>query len=110
MWTSTKTKGVAIGVLSFMAGIGIGFLLAPKSGKELRTDIKDAAKDALDAAKDATKEVAKEAAHAAKEAAHAAKEAALAAKAVAKKLPHHPYNDIDISSLKREEIEGELMK
>ncbi|NTV47453.1 MAG: YtxH domain-containing protein [Chlorobiales bacterium] len=95
---STKTKGVAIGVLSFMAGIGIGLLLAPKTGKQLRTDIKDAAKDALDAARDA-----------AKDAAVAAKEAALAAKAVAKKLPHHPYNDIDLSA-NREEIESQLMK
>lgn len=99
MWTATKTKGAAIGILSFMAGIGIGLLLAPKTGKELRTEIKDAAKDALDSARDA-----------AKEAAVAAKEAALAAKSVAKKLPHHPYNDIDISALNREEIEGELMK
>lgn len=100
MWTtSSRTKGIAIGVLSFMAGVGIGLLLAPKSGKELRSDIKDAAKDAIDAAKDA-----------AKEAAVAAKEAALAAKSVAKKLPHHPYNDIDLSSPNREEIESELMK
>ncbi|NTW49250.1 MAG: YtxH domain-containing protein [Chlorobiales bacterium] len=99
MWTTTKTKGVAIGVLSFMAGVGIGLLLAPKTGKELRSDIKDAAKDALDAAKDA-----------AKEAAVAAKEAAFAAKSVAKKMPHHPYNDIDLSTLSREEIESQLMK
>ncbi|KER10586.1 MAG: hypothetical protein HY22_03570 [[Candidatus Thermochlorobacteriaceae] bacterium GBChlB] len=39
----TKSQGFLIGVLSFAAGVGIGLLLAPKSGRDLRKDIKRSA-------------------------------------------------------------------
>jgi len=94
----STTKDVALGVLSFAAGIGIGLLLAPKSGKALREDIGHASKDALDAAR-----------HAAKEAAEAAKEAAAAAKKATQHLPNG-YNDIDISSPSVKDVEDDLVK
>ncbi|ACF13825.1 hypothetical protein Ctha_1362 [Chloroherpeton thalassium ATCC 35110] len=94
----STTKDVTLGILSFAAGITIGLLLAPKSGKELREDIGHASKDALESARKA-----------AKEAADAAKEAAAAAKKATHHL-QHAYNDIDLSSPSTEEIESDLVK
>ncbi len=39
----TRTQSFIIGVASFAAGVAIGLLFAPKSGKELRKDISDTA-------------------------------------------------------------------
>ncbi len=94
----STTKDVAVGILSFLAGIGIGILLAPKSGREIRTDISESAKDALDATLEATKE-----------AAHTAKEAANTALIAAKKIPQ-TFNDMELSSPDEEDVEEQLIK
>lgn len=94
----STTKDVAVGILSFLAGIGIGLLLAPKSGKELRTDIGESAKEALDVSVEASKE-----------AAHAAKEAANAALAAARKIPSS-FKDMEFADLDENEIQNELVK
>lgn len=39
----TRTQGFIVGVASFAAGIVIGMLFAPKSGRELRKEISDSA-------------------------------------------------------------------
>lgn len=43
----TRTQSFIIGVASFAAGVAIGLLFAPKSGKELRKDISDSAQNYL---------------------------------------------------------------
>ena len=40
-----KKKGLAVSLSSMLAGLGLGMLVAPKKGKELREDIKNKAKD-----------------------------------------------------------------
>ncbi len=44
----TRGQGIAIGVVSFLAGVAIGLLFAPKSGKELRKDLREKLEDATD--------------------------------------------------------------
>ncbi len=94
----STTKDVAVGILSFLAGIGIGVLLAPKSGREIRADLGHSAKDALDVTLEATKE-----------AANAAKEASNAALEAARKIPT-TFKDIDFTGPDEKEIQSELFK
>jgi len=57
-----EEKGISVGtvMLSFLAGTavgaGLGLLLAPKTGREMREDIKDLTDDAIDKIKGFTKE------------------------------------------------------
>lgn len=57
-----EEKGISVGtvMLSFLAGTavgaGLGLLLAPKTGKEMREDILDLTDDAIDKIKGFTKE------------------------------------------------------
>lgn len=44
----TRGQGIAIGVLSFLAGVAVGMLFAPKSGKELRQDLRRKLQEATD--------------------------------------------------------------
>jgi len=44
----TRGQGIAIGVFSFLAGVAVGMLLAPKSGKELRKELKEKIENATD--------------------------------------------------------------
>jgi gas vesicle protein len=44
----TRGQGIAIGAVSFLAGVAIGMLFAPKSGKELRKDLRQKLQDATD--------------------------------------------------------------
>ncbi len=44
----TRGQGIAIGVFSFLAGVAVGMLFAPKSGKELRKDLREKIEDATD--------------------------------------------------------------
>jgi gas vesicle protein len=44
----TRGQGIAIGVVSFLAGVAVGMLFAPKSGKELRKELREKIEDATD--------------------------------------------------------------
>jgi gas vesicle protein len=44
----TRGQGIAIGVVSFLAGVAVGMLFAPKSGKELRKELKEKIENATD--------------------------------------------------------------
>ena len=44
----TRGQGLAIGVVSFLAGVAVGMLFAPKSGKELRKELREKIEDATD--------------------------------------------------------------
>jgi gas vesicle protein len=44
----TKGQGFAVGFLAFAAGIALGMLIAPKTGKELRNDLQKAAQKVTD--------------------------------------------------------------
>lgn len=44
----TRGQGIAIGVFSFLAGVAVGMLFAPKSGKELRKDLREKIEEATD--------------------------------------------------------------
>jgi gas vesicle protein len=44
----TRGQGIAIGVFSFLAGVAVGMLFAPKSGKELRKELKEKIENATD--------------------------------------------------------------
>ncbi len=44
----TRGQGIAIGVFSFLAGVAVGMLFAPKSGKELRKELREKLEDATD--------------------------------------------------------------
>jgi gas vesicle protein len=44
----TRGQSIAIGLIGFAAGVVVGMLIAPKSGKELRDDIRRNAKKATD--------------------------------------------------------------
>lgn len=44
----TRGQGIAIGVLSFLAGVAVGMLFAPKSGKELRRELREKIENATD--------------------------------------------------------------
>ncbi|MFQ3599144.1 MAG: YtxH domain-containing protein [Chloroherpetonaceae bacterium] len=44
----TRGQGIAIGVFSFLAGVAVGMLFAPKSGKELRKELREKIEDATD--------------------------------------------------------------
>ncbi|MFN3345943.1 MAG: YtxH domain-containing protein [Chloroherpetonaceae bacterium] len=44
----TRGQGIAIGVFSFLAGVAVGMLFAPKSGKELRKDLREKLEEATD--------------------------------------------------------------
>ncbi len=44
----TRGQGIIIGVVSFLAGVAVGLLFAPKSGKELREDLRKKLEDAAD--------------------------------------------------------------
>ncbi|MCS7012806.1 MAG: YtxH domain-containing protein [Chloroherpetonaceae bacterium] len=40
----TRMQGLLIGAISFAAGVAIGMLFAPKSGRELRQELRETAK------------------------------------------------------------------
>jgi gas vesicle protein len=44
----TRGQGIAIGIVSFLAGVAVGMLFAPKSGKELRKELREKIEDATD--------------------------------------------------------------
>ena len=44
----TRGQAITIGVFSFLAGIAVGFLFAPKSGRELRKDLREKLEEATD--------------------------------------------------------------
>jgi gas vesicle protein len=44
----TRGQGIAIGIVSFLAGVAVGMLFAPKSGKELRKELKEKIENATD--------------------------------------------------------------
>ncbi len=44
----TRGQGLAIGIVSFLAGVAVGMLFAPKSGKELRKELKEKLENATD--------------------------------------------------------------
>lgn len=44
----TRGQGLAIGIVSFLAGVAVGMLFAPKSGKELRKELRKKIEDATD--------------------------------------------------------------
>ncbi|MCS6989926.1 MAG: YtxH domain-containing protein [Chloroherpetonaceae bacterium] len=44
----TRGQGIAIGVISFLAGVAVGMLFAPKSGKELRQELRQKLGEATD--------------------------------------------------------------
>jgi len=44
----TRGQGLAIGIVSFLAGVAVGMLFAPKSGKELRKELREKIEDATD--------------------------------------------------------------
>lgn len=60
-----KKKGIMVSVSSMLAGLGLGMLVAPKEGKELRQDLKKKAKEVKekgvsDTLKDELKKIEKE--------------------------------------------------
>ncbi len=44
----TRGQGIVIGVVSFLAGVAVGMLFAPKSGKELRKELREKIDDVTD--------------------------------------------------------------